>query len=216
VLIICKPDLTEPDLQRLEMKLAELPYPLRWGRRSGRLVLLLERAHGDQEELQPVVEDPAVEHVLHNPSEREITRIFTRRDLLNLSLGTTGLLAGAAIFGPIAMYLAAPASERTARGDVLVSRADAIPVNGARTKIIEGREFLIVRRDATHFHALARACTHSEVCLVEWDAKRRQLVCPCHRGIFDLNGNVVAGPPPRPLERLDVVIREGAVYVRRK
>jgi cytochrome b6-f complex iron-sulfur subunit len=216
VLIVCKPDLTEADLRRLETKLVDLAYPLRWGRRSGRLVLLLERAHGDKEELQPVIEDPAVEHVLHNPSEREITRIFTRRDLLNLSLGTTGLLAGAAIFGPIAMYLAAPASERTARGDLLVAGADAIPVNGARTKIIEGREFLIVRRDATNFHALARACTHSEVCLVDWDPKRRQLVCPCHRGIFDLNGNVVAGPPPRPLERRDVVVRDGAVYVRRK
>lgn len=216
MLIVCKPDLTESEFQRLESKLTDLAYPLRWGRRSGRLVLLLERAHGDQEELQPVIEDPAVEHVLHNPSEREITRIFARRDLLNLSLGTTGLLAGAAIFGPIAMYLAAPASERTARGDLLVAGADAIPINGARTKIIEGREFLIVRRDATHFHALARACTHSEVCLVDWDPKRRQLVCPCHRGIFDLNGNVVAGPPPRPLERRDVVVRDGAVWVRRK
>ena len=215
MLIVCKPDLTEADFRRLESKVAELAFPLRWGRRSGRLVLLLERAHGDQEELQPVVEDPAVEHVLHNPSEREITRIFTRRDLLNLSLGTTGLLAGAAVLVPIGMYLAAPASERTARGDVRVADADAILVNTARTKVIEGREFLIVRRDETHFHALAATCTHSEVCLVEWDPKRRQLVCPCHRGIFDLNGNVVAGPPPRPLERREVVVRDGGVYVRR-
>jgi len=215
VLIVCKPDLTEAEFRRLETKLGDLPYPLRWGRRSGRLVLLLEGARGDQEDLRPVVEDPAVEHVLHSPSEREITRIFTRRDLLNLSLGTTGLLAGAAVLAPLGMYLAAPASERTSRGDLLVAAADNIQVNSARTKIIEGREFLIVRRDATHYHALAATCTHSEVCLVEWDPKRRQLVCPCHRGIFDLNGNVVAGPPPRPLERREVVVRDGGVYVRR-
>ena len=215
MLIVCKPDLTEAEFRRLETKLGDLPYPLRWGRRSGRLVLLLEGARGDQEDLRPVVEDPAVEHVLHSPSEREITRIFTRRDLLNLSLGTTGLLAGAAVLAPLGMYLAAPASERTSRGDLLVAAADNIQVNSARTKIIEGREFLIVRRDATHYHALAATCTHSEVCLVEWDPKRRQLVCPCHRGIFDLNGNVVAGPPPRPLERREVVVRDGGVYVRR-
>jgi Rieske Fe-S protein len=215
VLIVCKPDLGEADFKRLEVKLAEQPYPLRWGRRSGRLVLLLEGVRGDQVELRPVVEDPAVEHVLHSPSEREITRIFTRRDLLNLSLGTTGLLAGAAVLVPLGMYLAAPASVRSARGDLRVADVDAIPVNAARSKVIDGKEFLIVRRDATRYHALAATCTHSEVCLVEWDPKRRQLVCPCHRGIFDLNGNVIAGPPPRPLERREVVVRDSGVYVRR-
>jgi len=74
----------------------------------------------------------------------------------------------------------------------------------------------VVRRDERHFHTLSATCTHSDVCLVEWDKERRQLVCPCHRGVFDLNGNVVAGPPPRPLERREVVVRDGGVYVRRR
>ncbi|MHC4547642.1 MAG: QcrA and Rieske domain-containing protein [Planctomycetota bacterium] len=215
MLIICRSDLEESDFQRLAEKLSSLPYPLLWGRRSGRLVIQLEHARGDQPELGPVVEDPAVEHILRDPSEREIARIFTRRELLNLSVASTGLIAGAAILGPMAVYLAAPATQRPARQDTFVAKVDAFRVNTARRKVIEGREYIIVRRDETQYHALASACTHSLVCLVEWDAKRRQLVCPCHRGIFDLNGNVVSGPPPRPLEHLDVLIRDGAVYVRR-
>jgi cytochrome b6-f complex iron-sulfur subunit len=92
---------------------------------------------------------------------------------------------------------------------------DAIPVNGAVSKVIDGREFIVVRRDEERFFALSATCTHSEVCLVAWDPRRHQLVCPCHRGVFDLNGNVVSGPPPRPLERRDVTVRQGSLYVRR-
>ncbi|MFQ5843804.1 MAG: ubiquinol-cytochrome c reductase iron-sulfur subunit, partial [Planctomycetota bacterium] len=69
--------------------------------------------------------------------------------------------------------------------------------------------------DEARFHTLSGTCTHSEVCLVEWDPKRRQLVCPCHRGIFDLQGNVVSGPPPRPLARHEVFVRDGSLYLRR-
>ncbi|MHC4844753.1 MAG: QcrA and Rieske domain-containing protein, partial [Planctomycetota bacterium] len=89
------------------------------------------------------------------------------------------------------------------------------PVGGAQSKVVDGEDFLIIRRGEDDFHALTATCTHSEVCLVEWDGKSRQLVCPCHRGIFDLYGNVVSGPPPRPLERREVSVRDGRVYMRR-
>ena len=74
---------------------------------------------------------------------------------------------------------------------------------------------LIIRRDKEHFHALSATCTHSEVCLLSWNPDRRQVICPCHQGVFDLYGNVVSGPPPRPLEHREVVVRDGQLYVRR-
>lgn len=40
-------------------------------------------------------------------------------------------------------------------------------------------------------------------CLVGWDAVRGRLVCPCHGSEYDLAGQVLAGPAPRPLERLE-------------
>jgi len=214
MLIVFKPDLPEPDFSRVARKIEVLPFQLRWGRRAGRLVILLERARSDEDEIKELVKDPAIDYVLADPSEREIARTFARRDLLDLALASTGALVVAALLGPLALYLGAPAGGRTTRGEVPLGKADSIPVNGAHTKLIHGEEYLVVRREKDQFVALSATCTHSRVCLVEWDGKRQQVVCPCHRGVFDLNGNVISGPPPEPLRRRDVVIRDGQLYAR--
>ena len=51
-------------------------------------------------------------------------------------------------------------------------------------------------------HALSGTCTHLG-CQVRWDAGSTTFRCPCHGGVFDVQGNVVAGPPPRPLDRVE-------------
>jgi nitrite reductase/ring-hydroxylating ferredoxin subunit len=214
MLIVCKPDLPEADFQRVARRIEGFSFPLRWARRAGRLVLLLERARADQEEVRELVADPAIDYVLADPSEREIARTFARRDLLDFALASTGALVAAALLGPLALYLGAPAGGRTTRGDVQLGKADLIPVGGARTKLVHGEEYLVVRPDERRFVALSATCPHSNVCLVEWDPKRRQVICPCHRGVFDLQGNVISGPPPAPLRRREVDVRDGQIYVR--
>jgi Rieske Fe-S protein len=52
-------------------------------------------------------------------------------------------------------------------------------------------------------HALSATCTHLG-CQVRWDAESTKFRCPCHGGVFDAQGTVVEGPPPRPLERMEV------------
>src|SRR5262252_8807799 len=118
MLILCKSDLSEADFDRLGQKIAALPYPMKWSRRRGRLAILLDRANSTQQDLKPVIEDPAVDYVLRAPSEDEIGRVFSRRDLLHLSLATTGAIAAAALLAPVGLYLAQPAGERTASGEV--------------------------------------------------------------------------------------------------
>ncbi|MCI0414489.1 ubiquinol-cytochrome c reductase iron-sulfur subunit [bacterium] len=46
-------------------------------------------------------------------------------------------------------------------------------------------------------------CTHLG-CAYDWDSKSEQFRCPCHGGRFDKEGNRIAGPPPRPLDRFQV------------
>ncbi len=219
MLVLCKPDLTEADFDRLDGLLSRLPYPLRWSRRRGRLAILIERAHAAQEDVVPLVSDPAVDYVLRDPSEDEIVRVFSRRDLLHFSLASTGAIAAAALLAPVGIYLAAPAGERSATGDVYVAPAEgnrAIPVGGSAGRLVEGEDWIVVRLDTDRYCAVSRTCTHSGVCLVDWDKARQQFVCPCHRGVFDVYGNVVWGPPPKPLESRDVFVKEGRVYVKRK
>ncbi|MER3425504.1 MAG: menaquinol-cytochrome C reductase, partial [Nitrospiraceae bacterium] len=40
-----------------------------------------------------------------------------------------------------------------------------------------------------------------------------QFICPCHQGVFDKTGRNIAGPPPRPLDRFEVVKRGEQLYV---
>jgi Rieske Fe-S protein len=56
-------------------------------------------------------------------------------------------------------------------------------------------------REGDGYRALSGVCTHLG-CAVQWDDAAKQFKCPCHGGVFDRAGQVVAGPPPRPLARL--------------
>ena len=62
------------------------------------------------------------------------------------------------------------------------------------------------------FLALHRECTHLG-CTVPWSADKRRFVCPCHASTFDITGQVLAPPAPRPLDLLPVRIENGIVKV---
>jgi cytochrome b6-f complex iron-sulfur subunit len=72
--------------------------------------------------------------------------------------------------------------------------------------------FFVVRLDANRVAALSAVCTHVR-CILGYDRKRSAFVCPCHDGRFDLAGNVLSGPPPRPLPAHSVSVRAGEVFV---
>jgi Rieske Fe-S protein len=56
-------------------------------------------------------------------------------------------------------------------------------------------------REGDGYRALSATCSHLG-CRVSWDDARGQYLCPCHGGVYDREGRVVAGPPPAPLTRL--------------
>ena len=61
--------------------------------------------------------------------------------------------------------------------------------------------------------AMSNVCTHLG-CRVRWIADQTQFFCPCHNAVFDEAGEVVDGPPPRPLDRYEVKVEEGQLFVR--
>lgn len=60
--------------------------------------------------------------------------------------------------------------------------------------------------------ALSGVCTHAG-CTVAWHQDVMHFVCPCHRGTYTLQGAVVSGPPPRPLDQLQIRIKSENVYL---
>ncbi len=61
--------------------------------------------------------------------------------------------------------------------------------------------------------AMSNICTHLG-CRVRWVTGRNQFFCPCHNGVFDKEGLVVSGPPPRPLNRYEVKVEGDQLLIK--
>ena len=71
---------------------------------------------------------------------------------------------------------------------------------------------ILLRLPDGELHAFSQKCTHLG-CVVTFQPNDKQLFCPCHDGVFDAaTGVVLEGPPPRPLGRIDVEVRNGVVW----
>ena len=71
---------------------------------------------------------------------------------------------------------------------------------------------ILVRLGDEEVVAFSQKCTHLG-CVVYFEAEQDRWHCPCHEGNFDARtGEVISGPPPRPLGRIDVEIREGTIW----
>jgi menaquinol-cytochrome c reductase iron-sulfur subunit len=53
--------------------------------------------------------------------------------------------------------------------------------------------------------AFGPQCTHLG-CAYHWDDGKKNFLCPCHNSVFDIDGKVISGPAPRPLDRYAVKI----------
>ena len=90
---------------------------------------------------------------------------------------------------------------------------DDVPVNGAYLfrYPTDDDPAILVRLPGDELHAMSQKCTHLS-CVVYFQSDTKQMVCPCHEGVFDVRGKVVEGPPQRPLGRIDVEVRDGTVW----
>ena len=95
--------------------------------------------------------------------------------------------------------------------DVLVAGPAERFEPGSVTAFPQGK-FYLVRLEDGGFLALHRECTHLG-CTVPWVEDERRFVCPCHASSFDLTGDVLSPPAPRPLDILRVRIENGIVKV---
>lgn len=82
---------------------------------------------------------------------------------------------------------------------------------GSVTAFPAGRFYLVRLKDGG-FLALHRECTHLG-CTVPWDATQGRFACPCHASAFDIMGQVLMAPAPRPLDFYVVRIENGLVKV---
>lgn len=101
-------------------------------------------------------------------------------------------------------------------GEHFVCKKHELPVGGTRSFVINGSTipYILIRMENDEFRAYEQKCTHLS-CAVFYKPGSGKIECPCHNGLFDaFTDEVLAGPPPRPLSRLAVVIKGEEVYVK--
>lgn len=84
------------------------------------------------------------------------------------------------------------------------------------------RAVWVVKQDEENFTVFNWRCTHL-ACIPTWREggephvtaygsampDKAHFFCVCHDGVFDIDGTVIGGPPPRPLDTLPVKIEDG-------
>ena len=66
--------------------------------------------------------------------------------------------------------------------------------------------------DGRNYVAMSNICTHLG-CRVRWISDEKIFYCPCHNAVFDQEGEVVTGPPPKPLDRFEVKVENDRIFV---
>ena len=123
--------------------------------------------------------------------------------LLGGSLGATLV----SFLYPVLRFVVPPRTSEPSLSEVdLELKPSDIPPNSGRIVPFAGKAVLLFRTAAGELKAYGGTCTHL-ACTVQYRPARSDIWCACHDGVYDANGAVVSGPPPRPLTRIEVNVR---------
>jgi menaquinol-cytochrome c reductase iron-sulfur subunit len=149
-----------------------------------------------------------------------------RRGFLGLVTWAVGVLIGAGIGIPAIAYIVGPALKDEGTQEwipvgttskVELGTPTLFKANIERTTgwIVNQEEVsaYVLTEDGRNFIAMSNICTHLG-CRVRWIAEQQSFFCPCHNGVFDKEGNVVSGPPPKPLDRFDVKVEDDQLFLK--
>ena len=146
-------------------------------------------------------------HQTDFPYNREDEAQVTRREFCNfLGLTSAALFVGAAGFAG----KAAIDSRRTETfAPLKIEGAEGLtPGTSLNFRYpTEKDSAILVRSLDGSYHAFGQKCTHLS-CPVYFDRDHQRLECPCHEGAFNAQtGDVLHGPPPRPLDTVNLEVR---------
>lgn len=140
---------------------------------------------------------------------------MNRRRFVNLFLGGSLLGTTVSFLYPLIRYLIPPRQAEAAAKKVLAAKAGELAPNSAKLFRFGSSPALLINTADGELRAFSAICTHL-TCTVNYEGETGTIYCPCHNGRFDLAGNVLSGPPPRPLDAYEVEVSGGDIYVSRK
>lgn len=135
-----------------------------------------------------------------------------------------GALISAALAVPAALYLLLP--PKTRKQDSWVEAGDLsqlqpgtpeemtfrrVHTDGWKIHSEKGTAW-VVKTASGEIRAYSPVCTHLG-CAYHWDAGKSDFLCPCHGSTFALDGTVLSGPAPRPLDRFETKVENARLWL---
>jgi len=150
---------------------------------------------------------------------------INRRQFVTIVVASVGTIMAAFIGLPAIGYLISPATkvqekdewiplgplENYPVGTPTLFTFTRTTVNGWE-KTANSYGVYVMRYTQEQYKVFSNMCTHLS-CRVNWKEDLSDYVCPCHDGRFDIEGQVVSGPPPRPLDEYETKLEEGVLYI---
>jgi Rieske Fe-S protein len=159
------------------------------------------------------------------PTTQEPSGDYTRRDFLGYLAGLGFILVAVLTAIPLVGMAIAPALKKRKEMWVDVGPTSDVPTNtpkrvdityqssdGWMLKRVRDAAYVVTHNGAD-FVVLSNICTHLG-CRVQWEDGRKGYYCPCHNALFSIDGKVISGPPPRPLDQIAHKIEGGRILVK--
>jgi Rieske Fe-S protein len=141
------------------------------------------------------------------PHHKTPRRAFLVRVIqgVHATIGATlAFILGGAVLAPSLsrrdrLWLSAGEAAALKEGEPLAVTLRVARQDGA-TEVVDRRVIYLVK-SGDRIRAMDSTCTHLG-CRTRFNAELRHIECPCHGGVYDLEGQVVSGPPPHGLDEL--------------
>jgi Rieske Fe-S protein len=137
-----------------------------------------------------------------------------RRTFVDYLLGGGVLASLASFLYPVIRFMMPPPIREAIETSVVAGKLGELAPNTGKVFKFGRRPALLVNTPGGELVAYDGICTHLN-CTIQYRPDYGQIWCACHNGFYDVSGKNIAGPPPRPLERLNVQVRGDDVVVSR-
>ncbi len=149
-----------------------------------------------------------------DPEARTPPQRIGRRRFLDYSFtAALAALAGAVLY-PVINYLIPPKTKEITTNSVVAAKVGDLAPNSGRIFAFGGKPAILLSTPEGELRAFTAVCTHL-ACTVQYRPDFGHIWCACHDGHYDLHGQVLTGPPPRPLAEFKVTVKDDNVVVTR-
>lgn len=138
-----------------------------------------------------------------------------RRSFVQWILGGGFIASVVSFVYPAIRFVKPPQVAEASVNEAPAGKVGDLRPSTARIVKFGTRPVLLMRVSETEWKAYSAVCSHLN-CTVQFQEAKQLIWCACHNGYYDLNGHVVSGPPPRPLEEYVVHIRAEDVIISRR